>query len=259
MPYANHNGVQIHYKIEGTGPPLVLQHGSTMSLERWYQTGYVEPLKQHFQLILVDGRGHGASDKPHDRAAYALLLRVGDVVAVLDSVGIEKAHYWGYSIGGWVGFGMAKYAANRLYSLIIGSSHPYFEKLDSFRNIDGTDPEAFIRAFEQLIGIQITSEMKARLLASDLKAFAASIHDRESNEDVLPTMKMPCFLYAGEADLRVYQQVLKCVKKIENATFISLPNLDHAQAFRRSDLVLPHVTNFLTTVIENIENDGLKK
>jgi len=252
MPHADHNGVHIHYKVEGQGPPLVLQHGTTMSIERWYQTGYIEPLKQHFQLILVDGRGHGASDKPHNRAAYALSLRVGDVVAVLDSLRIEKAHYLGYSMGGWIGFGMAKHAVNRVHSLMIGGAHPYAEHIEAFRNIDGTDQEAFIKAFEQFVGIHITSEMRTRVLANDIEALAASLHDRESIEDVLPTMKMPCFLFVGEADHRL-SQVLKCVKQISNATFFSFPNLDHAEAFMRSDLVLPHIINFLKTVIDGIE------
>jgi pimeloyl-ACP methyl ester carboxylesterase len=43
-------------------------------------------------------------------------LRVGDVVAVLDTVQVARAHYWGYSMGGWIGFGMAKYAASRASS-----------------------------------------------------------------------------------------------------------------------------------------------
>jgi len=256
MPHADHNGVHIHYQVEGEGPPLVLQHGSTMSIERWYQTGYVETLKQHFQLILVDGRGHGGSYKPHDRAAYALSLRVGDVVAVLDSLHIEKAHYLGYSMGGWIGFGMAKYAANRVHSLMIGGAHPYAEYFEAFRNVDGTDQEAFVKALEQLIGIHITSEMKTRVLANDIRALAASLHNRKSNEDVLATMKMPCFLFVGEADHRAYPQVLECVKQIANATFISLPNLDHAEAFMRSDLVLPHISNFLKNVIISIETGG---
>ena len=78
MPYANNNGVRVHYEVEGSGPPLVLQHGSTSNIQSWYQNGYVEPLKPHYQLILMDARGHGASDKPHDSVSYALPLRVSD-------------------------------------------------------------------------------------------------------------------------------------------------------------------------------------
>jgi pimeloyl-ACP methyl ester carboxylesterase len=61
MPYADSQGVHIHYKIEGKGSPLVIQHGFTSSLQRWYMHGYVEALKDAYQLILLDARGHGAS------------------------------------------------------------------------------------------------------------------------------------------------------------------------------------------------------
>src|SRR5438046_9019909 len=129
MPYANHQSTRIHYQVEGEGPPLVLQHGFTGNLKRWYSFGYVDALKADYQLILVDARGHGASDKPHDPAAYALPLRVGDVLAVLDALHLDKVDYWGYSMGGWIGFGMAKYAAKRVQSLVIGGAHPYEQRL----------------------------------------------------------------------------------------------------------------------------------
>jgi pimeloyl-ACP methyl ester carboxylesterase len=95
MPYANHKGVRIHYEVDGTGPPLVLEHGLGTSLELWRLTGFAEPLKSDYQLILVDPRGHGASDKPHDPEAYRMAFRVADVVAVLDDLQIGKAHYCG--------------------------------------------------------------------------------------------------------------------------------------------------------------------
>jgi pimeloyl-ACP methyl ester carboxylesterase len=49
MPYAVNQGVRIHYRIEGDGQPLVLQHGFTDSLETWYETGYVEGLKTDYR------------------------------------------------------------------------------------------------------------------------------------------------------------------------------------------------------------------
>jgi pimeloyl-ACP methyl ester carboxylesterase len=44
MPYAVNDGVRIHYKVEGTGFPLVIQHGFTDSMETWYEIGYVDAL-----------------------------------------------------------------------------------------------------------------------------------------------------------------------------------------------------------------------
>jgi pimeloyl-ACP methyl ester carboxylesterase len=100
MPYAGNNGVRSHYQVEGDGPPLVLQHGFTQSAKRWYLHGYVDALQSDYQLIVVDARGHGQSDKPHDPATYDVALMAGDVVAVLDALNLDKTPYWGYSMGG---------------------------------------------------------------------------------------------------------------------------------------------------------------
>jgi len=125
MPYANNQGVQIHYEVEGNGPPLVLLHGLSETYEIWRISSYVESLKKEYRLILVDARGHGDSDKPHDSEAYTMKSMVSDVVAVLDDLKISKAHFLGYSMGGWIGFGIAKYSPQRFHSLIIGGMHPY--------------------------------------------------------------------------------------------------------------------------------------
>ena len=62
--YADNNGVRIYYEVEGEGPPLVLVPWATGSTEDWRMFGYVNALKDDYQLILVDMRGHGQSDKP---------------------------------------------------------------------------------------------------------------------------------------------------------------------------------------------------
>src|SRR5215468_10685895 len=132
MPYANSQGVRIHYQIEGTGPALMLQHGFTDSLEIWHELGYVEALKHNYRLIMVDARGHGASDKPHEPTAYAHTLLVADLIAVLDDLTVPTAHFLGYSMGGRIGFALAKYAAERWSSLIIGGSHLYPQTQERF-------------------------------------------------------------------------------------------------------------------------------
>ena len=80
------------------------QHGLTSSILRWYEFGFVDALKDDYRLVLIDARGHGDSDKPHDAAAYDQKLMASDVIAVLDAEGIDRAHYMGYSMGGSIGF-----------------------------------------------------------------------------------------------------------------------------------------------------------
>ena len=60
MPFADHDGVRIHYHLEGDGPPVVMQAGFTLSIGVWYQWSYVDALKRDYRLILVDPRGHGS-------------------------------------------------------------------------------------------------------------------------------------------------------------------------------------------------------
>lgn len=124
MPYANNQGVRVHYQVEGKGPALVLHHGFGSWLETWYDFSYVDGLKDNYQLVLMESRGHGKSDKPHDPEVYRLALRASDVVAVLDDLGICKAYFLGYSMGGWIGWGIAKYVPERFHSLIIGGAGP---------------------------------------------------------------------------------------------------------------------------------------
>ena len=78
-----------------------------------------------FRLIYADHRGHGRSDKPHDPSAYAMPLRVADAVAVLDRLGIERAHFIGRSWGGRLCFGVGEHAPERGRSLVIGGNQPY--------------------------------------------------------------------------------------------------------------------------------------
>jgi pimeloyl-ACP methyl ester carboxylesterase len=134
MPFATNANVRIHYETEGSGQPLVLHHGSFASGADWRDLGYVDALKQENLLILIDARGHGASDKPHDPAAYDLALRASDVTSVLDDMKVERANFFGYSMGGWIGFGLAKYAPSRFRSLILGGAHPYAESVQGIRD-----------------------------------------------------------------------------------------------------------------------------
>jgi pimeloyl-ACP methyl ester carboxylesterase len=117
MPRVINDGIGIHYRVEGDGPPLVLQHGFTDSSETWYERGYVDALKSRNRLILIDSRGHAGSDKPHDPASYTAAKYASDVTTVIDDLGISKTRYWGYSQGGWIGFALARYAPSSISAL----------------------------------------------------------------------------------------------------------------------------------------------
>ena len=87
--------------------------------------------------------------------------------------------------------------------------------------------------------------MRDELLTNDFQALAAANQDYSSLAEIIPTMTMPCLLYAGENDATYYAKTRECAQHLPNATFFFLPGLDHSAANRESGLVLPHVTKFL--------------
>jgi pimeloyl-ACP methyl ester carboxylesterase len=250
MPYADNDGIRIHYEVEGEGSPLVLQHGFTDSLETWYELGYVDALKPGRQLILVDARGHGASDKPRHTSAYTNEARAMDVVSVLRAVAIPRADYMGYSMGGWIAYALAQYAPEWVHRLIIGGCGAegrsrIGDSLLSALRAGGAD------GIPAHWGAPLSSALVARLRMNDVEALMAARVDALGFSDVLPTMTMPCLLYVGAADSE-YALVQETIAEMTNATFFALPGLGHAEAYLRSDLVLPQVIDFL----KSTEPDG---
>jgi pimeloyl-ACP methyl ester carboxylesterase len=98
----NSNGVKIAYFTEGKGEPVVLIHGWLSSAGiNWALPEISGQLAKNYQVIALDVRGHGLSDKPEKEAAYGLEL-VEDVKRLLDHLKIKKAHIVGYSMGGFI-------------------------------------------------------------------------------------------------------------------------------------------------------------
>jgi pimeloyl-ACP methyl ester carboxylesterase len=248
VPYANNQGVRIRYEVEGSGSPLVLLSGFREYLEEWRERGYVDSLKDKHKLILIDLRGHGGSDKPHDPEAYRPKLLAEDVVAVLDDLGISKAHFLGYSLDGRIGFGLAKYASARFLSFIIGGQEPGEVGEEGTRwwlQLLGKGTDAVIAMLET--EVRMTPEMRARALADDAEALSALLSSpdyRSSLEDVLSSITVPCLIFIGEADPR-FPGAKECVKHIRGAEFVSFPGLNHRQVDLNSHLVLPHIIKFL--------------
>ena len=107
MAFAMNAGTRVFYRTSGAGTTLVLQHGMTNTHECWFDEGYVAALSPAHQVVCIDARGHGRTDKPHDPDAYHPSRLASDVTAVLDDLGVARAHFFGYSMGGWIGQAIA--------------------------------------------------------------------------------------------------------------------------------------------------------
>ena len=133
--------------------------------------------------------------------------------------------------------------------------HPYkrdAERLNQRVEMLSKGMEAVVADVEAKYG-PMDPDLKASVLANDAEALAAlalGVRDDPGFEDVLPTMTMPCLVFAGEADAG-HHRLAKAVKHMPNVTFVSLPDLSHWTAFTRTDVVLPYITRFLETVTQD--------
>ena len=117
-------GVGIEVEVTGEGPPVVLLHGfpDTGRLWRHQVPALVDA---GFQVIVPDQRGYGRSDKPAEVDAYGILPLGGDVLAVLDQLGIERAHVVGHDWGAAVAWVVATVAPERVDHLaVLSVGHP---------------------------------------------------------------------------------------------------------------------------------------
>lgn len=249
MPIAYNGEKPVYYSVEGQGDPLVLLHGFMNDHLIWYDLSYVKSLKNEYMLILVDLRGHGQSYKPHDPDEYYLTHRVKDVIAVLDTVKVRKAHIMGYSMGGRVAFGFAKYAPERVRSLIIGGMSPFgsmpFDLNQRIKDLEG-GMKGFVLNYERQYG-SLPINVRERILKNDhqaLIAATADTRDWQGLSEVLPEMTMPVFYFCGENDY-FYEETVRATKLISNVKFISIPNANHQQAYVKKHLVLPQIVEFL--------------
>jgi len=120
--YFDSAGVRLRYIVEGKGEPVVLIHGFGANIEvGWRETGIVDGLADRYQVIAMDVRGHGRSDKPRTPVAYGLPM-VEDVVRLMDQLRIQKAHVVGYSMGGRIATMLLAERPERLRTAVIGGA-----------------------------------------------------------------------------------------------------------------------------------------
>ena len=126
------DGVLIGYRLRGEQPadaslpPVLLVHGfASNATVTWEGTGWVQALAEAGRAVItVDLRGHGDSDKPVDGESYAPELLGADLLAVLDSAGVEQVDVIGYSMGNRVTSALAELAPERIRRVVIGGAGP---------------------------------------------------------------------------------------------------------------------------------------
>jgi pimeloyl-ACP methyl ester carboxylesterase len=249
VPYTTNSidGTRVYFEDDGgDGAPVVFHGGFLDPIEEVRESRIAMALPAEFRLIYVDHRGLGLSDKPHDPESYSMRLRVADATAVLDELGIERAHFIGMSWGGRLCFGIGEHAPNRVRTLVIGGQQPYAwpdspitrvvtEGLVASRS-EGM--EGLVRVLEGFWGVQFPDTRRRRWLANDpvalQVAWKAALAEGAISED-LRAWQTPCFIFIGAGDTDFLDQARQAAEEIPNAEFISLEGLDHYGAHTGQD------------------------
>lgn len=123
MPFVTVQRARIFYRLEGddSRPVLVLSHSIGCDHSVWQEQ--LPELLRFFRVLRYDIRGHGASDAP--AGEYSLHLLAGDVLALADSLAIERFAFCGLSLGGMVGLRLAALAPERLTHLVLANTSPF--------------------------------------------------------------------------------------------------------------------------------------
>ena len=124
--FVERDGVKVPYEVFGSGELTIVLLTSWAIVHARQWKAQVPYLARYFRVITVEGRGNGAADRPTDPAAYADREYVGDTVAVLDALGVDRAVVVGLSLGGRHALQMAAWHAERVAGVVaIGTALPW--------------------------------------------------------------------------------------------------------------------------------------
>jgi len=117
MPYADVNGIKIHYEVYGQGDPLLMINGLSIAAVGWVLQ--VRDFSPHYQVITFDNRGVGETGVT-DGESYPTAQMADDAAGLLDYLGVKKAHVLGTSMGGTITQELAIRHPKRVRSLVLG-------------------------------------------------------------------------------------------------------------------------------------------
>jgi len=246
----NHKG--IHYRIIGTGEPLVMLHGLNGCKEDWIDSGYVDGLKDSHQLVLIDFRGLGENKKSFDPDFYSIDNLADDIQSILEALGIQKYDLLGYSMGGVIAHWISKKHPGTIRSLVsldgiitsdlINIYKYWSENIEEIIEDFASDPRN-------------TDIQRARILNNDSRVIQAlslglsqSISNNLSEFLSMPDPDYPYLVLVSNwdkqnLDLDAYINWAK-----SSATYKKFQNFDHGDFIYRSDIVIRDLKDFYNNI-----------
>ncbi|MEN9685219.1 MAG: hypothetical protein RLZZ28_1005 [Bacteroidota bacterium] len=194
--YRAPDGTNIYYEVHGKGFPVVLVHGFIVNASNWKKSVlYRELLQSGYQVILVDLRGNGLSDKPHDAAFYENDAQAKDIMGILTELKITQYHAIGYSRGSIIAARLLV-LDKRLEKTILGGMGTEF-----------TNPEwpRRIMFYHALMGEDVPElkNMVAYVQEAKLDRLALAYQQKEqpsTPKEVLQALKKNVLVICGDKD-----------------------------------------------------------
>ena len=262
MPVAEIGDLSLYYEIIGQGEPLVMIRGVGSNVDHWYDQ--VPALSQKFRLLVFDNRGIARSSDPG--GPFSIGDMAADTIALMDAVGIKKAHVLGYSMGGMVAQEMALNHPQKIAGLILVATdcgisqrikaQPEASKLFSEMIRLGTD-EAKLAAAHCLFAkqtfddnpqvIQRYADVSQRFPASQkmLARQWAAVAQHDAC-DRLAHIVSPTLASTGSEDVLIPpQNAALLAQKIPDAQMVSIDGGGHLFIIEQSQQFNTAVINFL--------------
>ena len=232
MARFSHDGVEIAFLDEGEGEPIVLVHGFASNKEvNWVGPGWVTALtRAGRRVIALDNRGHGASGKLYDPAAYHSAVMAEDVRALLDHLGLPRADVMGYSMGARITAFLALLHPGRVRSAVLGGL--------GIRLVEGVGlPDTIAEALEapSLAGVSDPTAYMFRAFAeqtgSDLRALAACLRGSRQtlSRAEVGRIAVPLLVAVGSKD-PIAGSPQELAALIPGARALAIPDRDHMLA-----------------------------
>jgi len=217
------DGTRLAYRFDGQAdkPVLMLSNSIGTTMAMWDQQ--IASLSENFYILRYDARGHGASDAP--AGAYSLDRLGRDVVELLDALHLDRVHFLGLSLGGFVGQWLGIYAPQRLKKLILANTSGYL----------GPSPQWD----ERIRQLQISPDMAAVAEGFLGSWFSAEFRKRESETvEVFHAMLMTTppqglagsFAVVRDADLRRTAALINLPVLIIAGQYDTVTALSHSEA-----------------------------
>jgi 2-succinyl-6-hydroxy-2,4-cyclohexadiene-1-carboxylate synthase len=261
------SGIDFHVEEHGNGAPLVLLHGFTGSAASW--SPLVDELATLHRIIAIDIIGHGSSDAPDDPSPYAFEQALRDLAEVTEQLGIGRAAWLGYSMGGRLALAMAVEHPEKVSSLILESATPGIqhdqERLqraeadhELARRIEVVGIERFVDEWEELpiwesqrllpaevlrFQREIRLRNRAVGLANSLRGMGQGA--QPSYWDRLGEIEVPVLLMAGALDRKFVGIAGQMGIRIAGAELSVVADAGHAVHLERPQEFLDEVQAFL--------------